>query len=348
MNTLNRPLQRIITGVALSLGTMFLGSMGYVLMGWNPIDALYMVVITMFGVGYGEVQPIDSMTLKVYTILLIFSGSFAVIYTASGIVSFITEGQLKAALGERRMSQGIRTQRNHVIICGFGRLGQILARELQKAGTPFVIIDNDEQRRENAEEHGYLVLVGNAIEEDTLRMVNIERAAVLATVLPSDADNVFITLTARTLNEDITIIARGEVATTESKLRQAGANHVILPATIGGTKMAELILKPESEDVLMKLGQAPTFSDELKQLGMRIFEFPIQPGSFVAGHTLTEMQAQGSASTLVIGVRTPDGKTHFKPKGERRIREGETIIFIGPEEGDLDMEEEKNARDSQA
>lgn len=203
-------LRRIITGLVFFVSTLVVAVLGYVAAGWSFLDALYMVVITIFGVGYGEVQPLASPGLKVFTILVIVAGTSAAVYSVGGFVQLITAGELHRALGARRMTRGIETLTNHVIICGFGRIGQTLARELQLAQRSFVVIDHDLERVAQAEALGYWVRAGDATEEEVLQAVRIEQATVLATVLRSDAVNVFITLTARGLNPQLMILARGE------------------------------------------------------------------------------------------------------------------------------------------
>ena len=239
--------RRIFTGIIFFIITNIIGVIGYTLAGWNLLDAVYMMVITIFGVGYGEVKPLSSPNLKIFTILIIIAGALSVAYMVGGFVQMVTEGEINKALGVRRMTREIENLKDHVIICGFGRVGQILAREMVKARQPFVIIDNTPERITKAEALGYLIRLGSAMDEAVLLAGGIQRAKILATVLPDDASNVFITLTARELNPEIIILARGEFPTTEKKLKLAGANHAILPSTIGAMRMAHLITHPASD-----------------------------------------------------------------------------------------------------
>ncbi len=227
------PLRKIATGLALFLLVCVIAVIGYMANGWELDDSIYMVIITIFGVGYGEVNPIESPGLRALTIMVIVSGYGAVIYTVGGCMQMLIDGELNKALGARRMTKGIERLEGHTIICGIGRLGTILARELAKAGKPFVAIDLDLARLQDAESRGYLVLQGDASEEETLEQAGIRRASVVATVLSQDAANVFVTITARAMNPDVTIIARGENPRTEKKLLGSGANQVVLPTAIG-------------------------------------------------------------------------------------------------------------------
>ncbi len=225
-------LKRMLIGGGFFLATLLIAVAGYILAGWTLLDSVYQVVITVFGVGFGEIGPMTPQ-LRVFTMIVIIAGCSSVAYVLGGFLQMITEGEIKRALGVRRMMREIDTLKNHVIICGYGRIGQILARKMYEAGQPFVLIDNDPSRTVEAEAKGYLVRQGSATDETVLESVGINRARFLATVLPDDAANVFITLTARSLNPNLIILARGEYPSTEKKLLQAGADKVVSPAAIG-------------------------------------------------------------------------------------------------------------------
>lgn len=312
---------------------------GYIATGWSALDALYMFVITVFGVGYGEVHEIDTPWLKAFTIFVIVSGTSSVIYIVSGLIQLMTQGEIQRALGARRMTRGIETQKEHAIICGYGRLGQILARDLKAGGFPLVIIDQDADRMREADEEGFLVLYGNAEEEDVLESAGIKRASHLATVLPNDADNVYITLTARNLNKDLTIISRGELPSTEKKLRQAGANHVILPPTIGGSRIAELILHPGEQ----KDRKGPRAN--LRAHGLVLVEVSVTEELGLAGKTVADLRAENGCDFSVVALRKHDGETVQTPQGDARVDEGDTLVVVsaesdqptfGPSSGDAD------------
>ncbi len=225
--------RNIILGAIAFVSTIIIAVMGYVLAGWSLLNAVYLSAITIFGVGYGEVRPITSPALRVFTILVIVAGYTSVVFIVSGIVQMVTEGEINKALHSRRRERKMDKLQQHVIICGFGRIGEILARRLARVNQPFIVIDGSGDRITKAEAKGYFVKQGNAADETVLDGVGIQRAKVLATVLPDDAINVFITLTARELNPNLQIIARGELPSTEKKLRLAGADQVVFPAAIG-------------------------------------------------------------------------------------------------------------------
>jgi voltage-gated potassium channel len=246
---MNSPLNRLRAGLLL-LGTIFVVAVfGYWMAGWDLIDAVYMVVITLSTVGYKEVHSL-TWEERLFTILVIFFGVSTVLYIMGVFVQMMTEGEINRALGLRRVTKEIERLTDHVIVCGFGRMGEILARELHRQRLSFVVLENDPERVTEAALHKYLALNDNSTEEDALLLAGIERAKTLVTTLPRDADNVFITLTARNLNPKLMIIARGEFPTTEKKLLQAGADRVVLPAATGALRMAAMITRPSAVELI--------------------------------------------------------------------------------------------------
>ena len=212
-------------GALMFLGVIIAGTTAYCLEGWKFSDAFYMVIITVFSVGYEEVEPVATPMLRAITIFIIVAGDASKVYFVGSLVRFITEGEIGKAMDEHRKSRDIETISDHAIICGYGRIGQTLARELTGKNYPFLIVDNKAERVALAQSHGYQALLGDAGEESTLNEAHIERALVLATVLPSDMVNVFITLTARNMRPDLRIIARAEDPATEKKLKQVPGKY---------------------------------------------------------------------------------------------------------------------------
>jgi voltage-gated potassium channel len=322
-------LRRLFIGTVFFVITLVVAVAGYMLAGWTLLEAVYMVVITIFGVGYGEVRPIESPTLRVFTILVIIAGTSSAVYMVGGFVQMITEGEINRALGARRMMKEVESLRNHVIICGYGRIGQILARKMAEARQSFVVVDSSHDRLEQAEAKGYLVLHGNANDETVLQTAGIERARFLATALPDDASNVFITLTARSLNPDLIILARGEYPTTEKKLRQAGADHVVLPATIGALRMAHMITHPAALDFLDQNDGGANLNEVLSKLDVQIDELAVPPDSHLAGGTIGDVEVRGKGTFIVIALRQANGETIIHPTHATPIEAGDTIIVMG-------------------
>lgn len=244
---LSNPIRKILTGIGVCLVSSLLALFTYTAAGWSLLDASYMVVITLFGIGYGEVHPISDPALKLQTMALIIVGCLSGLYSVGGFLQLVTEGEIKRALGAQKMSRGIKKMKEHTIICGYGRVGKMLASDLKARKLPLVVIDNEPSRLEEAENHGFTVVSGDAACDEVLMNAGVMRAQSLACVLPNDAINVFITLTGRDLNPDLEIISRAEDPRTERKLRRSGANHVILPASIGALRMAEIISQGHHE-----------------------------------------------------------------------------------------------------
>src|SRR4051812_2564449 len=236
--------RRITVGFMAVFAVIGLGVVGYVSLGWSPFDALFMVVITISGVGFGEVRPMGTTAERVHTMLVIFLGMTAVAYTLAGFIQFLTEGEIQRLLGHQRMRRQIETLSGHTIVAGFGRVGSLVCDELTAAEIPFVVIDRAPERVAEIERQGYLYVAGDATEEAVLRDAGLERAKVLVTAMPSDAETVFITLTARQMAPRVMIVARAEQPSTLKKLRQAGANHVVLPAAIGANRIVSLLTNP--------------------------------------------------------------------------------------------------------
>lgn len=319
-------------GVVVFLAICAASTLGYVLAGWDWLSALYQVVITVFGVGFGEVQPIDTPALRIYTMFVIVAGCSAVVYIVGSFIQALTEGEIQRALGIRRQVMEISRLEDHVIICGYGRIGQPLAQHLREAKVPLVVVDDNAMRVQSAREAGFLAHQGNATEDKTLEDVGIKSARTLATVLPDDAANVFITLTAKALNPKVLVIARGETVATEKKLRTAGAQHVILPADIGAVRIAHLITRPSAVELLAAGASRSDLNDQLNQLHLRIDEFPIPLLSPLDGKTLADIETIGQGIFLIIGVRRTDGSIVDNPGKEDRIHVGDRLVIVGHEE----------------
>lgn len=234
----------------------------------------------------------DRWQRTVWTILVILSGWSAVVFTLGGVIKSVTEGELQRARGEVRRQRTMEQLENHVIICGYGRMGQALAAELFENDVPFVIIDRDEERIVQIEADGHLCLRGDATDENVLERVGIARAATLATVLPNDALNVFITLTARN-------IARGEQLSTEKKLIHAGANEVILPANIGALRIAHSIIEPNVSGLMREIGG----NLDLRGLGVEIDELQLHRRAHLVGKTAGEVHRLSEGAVMVVAVR---------------------------------------------
>ena len=307
-------------------GTLVVATIGYVIAGWPVLDSIYMVIITVFGVGFGEVRPIDTPGLRIFTMGVIVAGTTAEVYTLGGLIQMVTQGEIRQLLGARRMRSDIEKLTGHVIICGYGRIGQVLAGELSADERGFVILDASPERVAMAQEHGHLAMQANATDEQALVDAGVARAAVLATVLPDDVLNVYITLSARDLNRDLLIIARGELPGTHKKLTQAGANQVVLPTMIGAQRMASLIRRPVLDEVLHDTLGRQRLDEDLSRLGVRMQELPIVAGSAAVGKTIGQIEV---GAGLIVGIRHSHGATISNPSAEMLLSEGDALLVLG-------------------
>ena len=336
-------LARIRRGLFMLAAIVGTAVAGYVLAGWSLLDAVYMVVITVFGVGYGEVQPLDHPGLKLFTIGVILAGCSAGLWVIGSVVEFMAEGTINKALGKRRMTRQIDELSGHTIVCGFGRVGQMLCQELAEAGAALVVIDADPTRLAQAEILGHPVVAGDAAEERVLRAANIATAAVLAIVLPDEAANVFITLSARELNESVEIIARGERPETERKLLRAGANRVVLPTAAGASRIARMITNPSAESLLRDDAGMAQLDEQLRQIGLQFVEIPITADSSLANTTIDDIDPRDLAAVVIVAIRTAGGEICRNPHGTTRLAPGDTIILVG-RRGDLPKSLHKAAK----
>jgi len=321
--------KNLVVGSALIALVIALGTAGYMGAGWKFSDAFYMVVITIFSVGYGEVHPIDTLWLHFLTVSLIVLGCTGMIFMTGALVQFLTAVELQRFLGIKRMKNEIEQLKGHVIVCGFGRIGNMLARELKDGKTSFIIVERAEGRIAEARGLGYLAVQGEATDEGVLREAGVTRARVLATVLPDDAANVFITLSARSLNKALHIIARGEVPTTEGKLLQAGADEVVLPTHIGAERIAELILFPKTAELIRNDERMRGLERSLHSLGLDLEVLPAADGSRFANQSIEQIERQAGGAFLIVAINRTDGSTITRPPPSTRIEAGDGVVLIG-------------------
>jgi trk system potassium uptake protein TrkA/voltage-gated potassium channel len=325
------PLRNFIGGLIVLFCIVVVATLAYMANGWGFADSLYMVVITVYTVGFGEVRPVDTTTLRLITMALIVSGSTTIIFITGALVQLITASQFQLFFGSRRMQKDIEGLSGHVIICGFGRIGQMLAKELQAAKCAFVIVERNEDRLLVARGSNYLCVQGDATDEDCLITARVAKARALATVLPDDAANVFITLSARSLNRDVMIIARGELPSTEGKLIKAGADRVVLPARIGAERVAELLLYDHVHKALAGAGGANQMTGELRRLGLDLEVVVAEAGSPCAGANVAQAEFLGAGSFLVVAIERAGGAMVMQPGPDIMIEAGDGVAIVARE-----------------
>ena len=314
--------QRIVIGFSAVQAVIGFGVLGYIMLGWSPFDALFMVVITISGVGFGEVRPMGSTAERIHTMLVIGLGMVAVAYTLAGFVQFLTEGEIQRLLGHQRMRRQIEMLSGHTIVAGFGRVGGLVCDDLATSELPFVIIEQSIEKVADIERLGFLHIIGDATEEKVLREAGLERAKTLVTAMPSDAETVFITLTARQMCPEVMIVARAEQPSTLKKLRQAGANHVVLPAAIGAHRIVSLLTNPTAVEFAELVTQR-------SRLAIEMDDIPIKPGSPLQGLTLRDADIGRRTGVIVIAVKRADGRVEFPPSGDEPFALRDSIVILG-------------------
>ena len=309
----------IMLGLVLLIGTA-----GYaVIEGWKILDAIYMTVITITTVGYGEVRAV-SPTGRVFTIALICMGMGIIAYTLGMVAQAMVELQVRSILGRKRLGLKIKSIKNHYILCGYGRIGRIISQELKASRIPLLVIDNNPDSKQGLEQQDIPYIIDDATSEDVLIEAGIERAKGLISVVLSDADNLFITMTARGLNPGLFILARAEEEQSHKKLLRAGANRVVLPYLIGGQKMAHTITKPAVTDFLEL-----TIHD--KDIELEMGELLVKDRSRLKGVTLADSGIRQEMNVIIVAIRKENGEMAFNPSSETRIETGDTLIALGPD-----------------
>ena len=321
------PVRNLIVGLAFTLSVMVAATLAYMAVGWSFRDAVYMVITTVYTVGYGEVRPIDTPVLDAITIALVLFGCTGIIFLTGALVQFITLNQ--QGVGLKRMNRQIEELQAHVVICGFGRLGAELARSLMASSAGFVIIEANETKALAAREQGYLCVHGDATKESVLMAGGVARAHALAAVLSNDALNVFITLSARALNADLQIVARGELASTEGKLLQAGADRVVLPTHIGAERIAELILFEASARKIDHLERAHGFQRVLRNFGVELEVVTAAAQSAAARQTVASIERQGKGAFFIVQINRADGTVLAAPDPDTVVADGDGVVLMG-------------------
>lgn len=308
------------------LAVLLIGTVGYRLLGFGALDALYQTVTTVTTVGFREVEPL-SPTGQVFTIVLILAGVGTALYTFGAVFEFLVEGNFRQAQRRRNMDRSIAQLTGHVIVCGWGRVGRSVARHAAASNQTVVVVDKDPQR---LDEIGFLHVEGDATDDDVLLAAGIDRAATLIAAVDTDADNLFIALSGRSLRPDLFIIARARDDASDAKLRRAGADRVVNPQALGGARMAAFVSQPhvaEFLDVVM----------HDRQQEFRLEEVNIVADSPFAGATLGDADIRQRTGAVVLALRNATGEFITNPPLTTVITAGQTLIAIGtePELADL-------------
>jgi len=319
MSRLTRRFSLIVFSAAAMLA---IGTTGFILIDdFPPFDAFYMALTTIATVGYGEIRPL-SRAGRIFNSFLILFGVSMIFIAIGAMTQTIIEFELGNLFGKRRNKRMIDKLRDHYIICGFGRVGRGAAAELQHAGVPFVVVDRDPDRVERAMKAGMLAAAADSTRDETLRDVGIARARGLVAALATDADNLFVLLSAKALNPQLFVATRAAEEGAEEKLRRAGANAVFAPYSITGHRLAQALLRPHVVQFLDF-----TTNDIGKDIAIE--QVRVSEQSEMAGRSLREMQIGRDLGVIVMAIRRGDGSMVFNPPAETAVHSGDFLIVIG-------------------
>ena len=314
--------------IALILGAIIIvvGTIGYMAIeGWSLLDSFYMVVITITTIGFGEINPL-SQTGRLFTLIIAIFGVATAAYVLGQLTRAIVEGSLNKVLGRRMLEAQIRKMRNHYVLCGYGRIGRMVSQQIMGRGLPLVVVENHTEVMDQLERDGVPFLRGDASDEERLMAAGIKEARGLISAVSSDADNLYIVLTARSLNPNLFILARASEERSIKKLKGAGADRVVSPYFIGARKMAQTILRPAVADFLESTVHGEGEEDHFT---LAMEEILVTPSSKINNVTLMESGIRRELDLIVIAIKKSGGQMHFNPSATTTIEIGDTLIAVG-------------------
>lgn len=325
--------RRLILSIGLVVLVISFGTVGYtVLEKWDFLDSLYMTIITLTTVGFKEVHDLSDNG-KIFTIALIVGGVGTMLYVLRIGAQLILEGELQEIYGRKRLEKRLKELKDHYIVCGYGRMGKIIARELRHEDLDFIVI---EKNHTTLDEEDLLIIEGDATKDELLKKAGIEKAKCLISVLPTDAENLYVVLSARGLNPDLMIVARAGEEGSEQKLLRAGADRVVSPYYIGGLRIAHTVLKPAVVDFI-------EFATKSGNIDLQIKEINVGEGSELLGKTLDQSGIGRDLAIIVVAIKESGGEMKFNPTFRTAIEVGNTLIAVG-ETSKLKRLEEMAAR----
>lgn len=326
MKTMAHLQRRVVLITIAIVATLLFGTIGFVVIDHYPVfDAFYMTLITVTTVGYGEILPL-SRAGRIFNSFVIIFGATVVLLAIGAMTQTVIELELNQFFGKRRVKGMIDRLENHFIVCGYGRVGRGAAEELAAAQEMFVVIDHSEERVERAMNAGMLAVVGDATRDDVLIEMGIQKAKGLIATLASDADNLFLILSAKALNSRLHLSARVDEETSEEKMRRAGANFVFAPYKSTGHRMAQALIKPHVQQFM-------DFSAPGVGASVSIEQVSVSSRSSFAGRTLADVEMQKKLGLILLGVRKADGSVLFNPALDQQIGAGDHVIVMGESDG---------------
>jgi voltage-gated potassium channel len=319
------PFKRLLPATSILLVVVVFGVASFMLVEkWSFLDALYMVLITLFTIGFQEVHPLSDSG-RILTMVIAVLGVGSAVYAAGQVVEIIFEGEIIGYRKRRKMDKCIAQMQSHYIVCGYGRVGHQVAADFASTGVPFVVIDSKPETVAELQPKGVPHLVGDATSDEMLIEAGITRAKGLVACSDSDVANVYVTLSARALNPTLSIVARAGLRETEKKLKMAGANRVVSPYLISGRRMAAMATRPVTSEFLDMV----THGGELE---FRLHEIPIPPGSALVNQSLAEAQIRSRCGAVVLSICKPDGTFDMQPHAASVFSAHDILVVIGTQE----------------
>jgi voltage-gated potassium channel len=302
-----------------------MGTFGFMwIEGWSWEEALFMALITVSTVGYGEVHPLSTVG-RLFASFLIIGGLGTALYTMTRVGQVILEGELFGELGKRRMQKELAELKDHFILCGFGRFSRSVADDMEHSGYPFCIIESSSENEESLRDLGYLYLLADATSDEALIGAGVERARAVLALLPSDADNLYITVTAKALNPTVRIIARTADESGETKLRRAGAHEVFSPYKLASHRIVQAATAPTVLRFMDHIADRTT-------LEMNLGEARVGDGSGLVGQKLGDAHLRSTYDVTVVALKKSDGTMVFNPRSGEQIHAGDVLVVIGHHE----------------
>jgi voltage-gated potassium channel len=322
---MDHPFRKLLPATILLIGIILIGILGYeFLEKWTFLESTYMVITTLFTVGFMEIHPL-SPAGRIFTIFIIVLGVGSALYIAGQAVEIIIEGEMSGYRKRKSMDKKISQMKQHYIICGFGRVGHQVGQVFDSSRIPYVVIDSKRESLDELEAKDIPVIVGDATSDGILIEAGIQSAKGLIACSDSDVANVYVTLSARVLNPALNIVARAGIKDTEKKLIMAGANRVISPYFISGIRMAALAISPVASDFLDLVTHGG-------QVDFSLYEMPIPEHSPMVRKTIAEADIRGTSGALILAIRRSDGSFDLQPKADSTIEKNDVLVVIGTQE----------------
>lgn len=320
--------KKFILPIILLVFVFVMGTSGYTIIeGWKLFDSLYMTIITLSTIGFQEIEPLSELG-KAFTIVLILLGLGIVGYAVNNGVRAIFEGEIQEVFGRRRLKKTLESLKDHYIVCGYGRMGKVICSEFKAKRVPFVVVEKEFREEQDADDDT-IITYGDATKDELLKRVGIERAKGLISVLDSDAQNLYVVLSAKGLKEDLFIVARASEEGADYKLIRAGANKVVSPYHIGGLRIAHTVLKPTVVDFL-------ELTAKTGNMEIQIEEVLVEGGSLLAEKTIEDADVRTKKGLIIVALKKREGKILFNPAADTRIEVGDKVAVIGePEQFNL-------------